>query len=391
MAPENSVTGRRGRRARAAEGGSARRRGGTITLSLFAFRPVMEIPPADSPKPERDGLLPASALRVEEAAPDVQEDAADGIDPHRVTETVDGREITIEFKPVVFDPSDVPVAENGPADLELGVEDPALNYEDAEEPTDAEKLSGEEETADEVDLAGAGEPADAEDSADADETADVEEADEAAEDALASDPLVVGVELPDEAGEDADASVADGTVADGMDADDESDGDEDDVVPADADAEVDDADTDVDGGAAAHVDADDQRSIGTVAAALGSTALAAGTATAELSRDRAADADRDHDGVEFGELPPEDAPDPRPAPRFEGTVLNKPTRSTAGVGAWITWGVIALVLLAIVLLVLFGLIGPGILQSGADPVGPTTSLTATIADLSPPRIGVSSL
>src|SRR5699024_970589 len=36
---------------------------------------------------------------------------------------------------------------------------------------------------------------------------------------------------------------------------------------------------------------------------------------------------RDHDGVELGELSVTDAPEPRPAPRFDGRVLHRPEGS----------------------------------------------------------------
>ena len=67
---------------------------------------------------------------------------------------------------------------------------------------------------------------------------------------------------------------------------------------------------------------------------------------------------RDADGVELGELSVTEAPDPRPAPRFEGKVLHRP-ESGGGRGAVIlVWVLIALGVIALVALLLTGVLGP---------------------------------
>lgn len=77
--------------------------------------------------------------------------------------------------------------------------------------------------------------------------------------------------------------------------------------------------------------------------------------------DRAVPAsDRDADGVQLGEMSVGDAPDPKPAPRFEGRVLHRPDRSAGNPVVWIVWGVVALAVLLLVILLLTGVIGPGV-------------------------------
>ncbi|HEX7351853.1 hypothetical protein [Brachybacterium sp.] len=70
------------------------------------------------------------------------------------------------------------------------------------------------------------------------------------------------------------------------------------------------------------------------------------------------DVARDHDGVELGELSVTDAPDPRPAPRFEGKVLHRPERSGGRALVWLVWALIAVALVVLVALLLTGVIGP---------------------------------
>jgi hypothetical protein len=72
---------------------------------------------------------------------------------------------------------------------------------------------------------------------------------------------------------------------------------------------------------------------------------------------------RDHDGVELGELPVTEAPDPRPAPRFEGKVLHSPERSGGRALLWLVWALIAIALIALVVLLLTGVIGPSAASS----------------------------
>ncbi|MFC7374728.1 MULTISPECIES: hypothetical protein [unclassified Brachybacterium] len=74
---------------------------------------------------------------------------------------------------------------------------------------------------------------------------------------------------------------------------------------------------------------------------------------------RTAVIDRDRDGVELGELSITDAPDPRPAPRFDGKVLHRPERSGGRPLLWLVWALIALALIVLVALLLSGVIGPG--------------------------------
>lgn len=91
------------------------------------------------------------------------------------------------------------------------------------------------------------------------------------------------------------------------------------------------------------------------------------------------------DGAEFGELSREHAPDPRPAPRFTGTVLNKPARTGVGVGTWVTWILVVVALLVVILLLVMGVIGPGVVNSAGE-----TSV-AVLAALSPPELASSPL
>lgn len=65
----------------------------------------------------------------------------------------------------------------------------------------------------------------------------------------------------------------------------------------------------------------------------------------------------DADGVELGEVPVGDAPDPRPAPRFEGRVLHRPERSGGSPVLWLVWALVALALIALVVLLVTGVIG----------------------------------
>lgn len=82
--------------------------------------------------------------------------------------------------------------------------------------------------------------------------------------------------------------------------------------------------------------------------------------------------DRDKDGVELGELSVSEAPDPRPAPRFEGQVLHRPERSGGRPLLWLVWILIAAALVALVVLLLTGIIGPAQAQAlaGLLPVHP---------------------
>lgn len=69
--------------------------------------------------------------------------------------------------------------------------------------------------------------------------------------------------------------------------------------------------------------------------------------------------DRDLDGVELGELSVSEAPEPRPAPRFDGKVLHRPERSGSRPLLWLVWALIAVALIVLVVLLLTGVLGPG--------------------------------
>lgn len=86
------------------------------------------------------------------------------------------------------------------------------------------------------------------------------------------------------------------------------------------------------------------------------------SAQAEASRPPAAPApaiDRDHDGVELGELSVTEAPSPRPAPRFDGKVLHRPENAGSRPLMWLVWGLIAIALIVLVVLLLTGVLGTG--------------------------------
>lgn len=68
----------------------------------------------------------------------------------------------------------------------------------------------------------------------------------------------------------------------------------------------------------------------------------------------------DHDGVELGELSVTDAPEPRPAPRFDGKVLHRPERSGGRALVWLVWALIAVAFIVLLALLLTGVIGPGV-------------------------------
>lgn len=83
---------------------------------------------------------------------------------------------------------------------------------------------------------------------------------------------------------------------------------------------------------------------------------AAGQADPRPAR-RTANVDRDRDGVELGELPVSEAPDPRPAPRFDGKVLHRPERSGGRPLLWVVWALIAIAGVVLVALLLSGVLG----------------------------------
>ena len=92
---------------------------------------------------------------------------------------------------------------------------------------------------------------------------------------------------------------------------------------------------------------------------------------------------RDADGVELGELSVTEAPDPRPAPRFEGKVLHRP-ESGGGRGAVIlVWVLIALGVIALVALLLTGVLGPAQAHAAVDDAVPSM-LEGSAEVLTPP-------
>ena len=74
---------------------------------------------------------------------------------------------------------------------------------------------------------------------------------------------------------------------------------------------------------------------------------------------------RDHDGVELGELSVTEAPEPRPAPRFEGKVLHRAERSGGRALVWLVWALIAIALVVLVVLLLTGTLGSDSASSAA--------------------------
>ena len=67
--------------------------------------------------------------------------------------------------------------------------------------------------------------------------------------------------------------------------------------------------------------------------------------------------------LEVGDLPADQAPEPKPAARFDGTVLDKPSRTSGGIGMWITWLLVAAIAITLVVLLVTGVIGPGITKA----------------------------
>jgi cytoskeletal protein RodZ len=90
----------------------------------------------------------------------------------------------------------------------------------------------------------------------------------------------------------------------------------------------------------------------------------AATATATIERDA--------DGVELGELHDDTAPQPRPAPRFEGKVLNRPENSSGKPLVLAIWILIAIAVVVLVVLLLTGIIGPGV--GGPAALGTASAL-----------------
>ena len=92
---------------------------------------------------------------------------------------------------------------------------------------------------------------------------------------------------------------------------------------------------------------------------------------------RAAEAEivRDSDGVELGELSVTDAPDPRPAPRFDGKVLHRPESAGGRRLLWLVW-----VLIALVALLLTGVLSPSEASASATALLDTTPAHLVLED-----------
>ncbi|MFC0673782.1 hypothetical protein [Brachybacterium hainanense] len=88
---------------------------------------------------------------------------------------------------------------------------------------------------------------------------------------------------------------------------------------------------------------------------------------------------RDSDGVELGELGAAEAPDPRPAPRFDGKVLHRPERTASHRILWLVWILIALAIVALVILLVTGVIGSGL--GGSADAAPHHAAPALLAGL----------
>lgn len=96
--------------------------------------------------------------------------------------------------------------------------------------------------------------------------------------------------------------------------------------------------------------------------------------------------ERDADGVELGELSVTQAPDPRPAPRFDGRVLHRPERSGGRPLQWVVWGLIALAIVVLVVLLITGVLGGSGSSSALAP-----ALDAHLTSLSGPGSPAASL
>lgn len=86
-------------------------------------------------------------------------------------------------------------------------------------------------------------------------------------------------------------------------------------------------------------------------------ASAADAAAPTAEGGSAATITRDRDGVELGELSVTEAPEPRPAPRFDGKVLHRPENSRGRLLSWLVWALIAIALVVLVVLLLTGVLG----------------------------------
>lgn len=88
------------------------------------------------------------------------------------------------------------------------------------------------------------------------------------------------------------------------------------------------------------------------------------------------------EGSGFGEAVDDSAPNPNPAPRFEGSVLNEPESSDGRSLTWITWVLIGLAFIA---LLLFLILGTGGGAEASDLAATLSASGGTIPDSDPLR------
>lgn len=88
------------------------------------------------------------------------------------------------------------------------------------------------------------------------------------------------------------------------------------------------------------------------------------------------------EGSGFGEAVDDSAPEPKPAPRFEGTVLNEPETNDGRSLTWITWVLIGL---AFVVLLLFLILGTGSGAEASDLAAATVASGNLAPDTNPLR------
>lgn len=102
--------------------------------------------------------------------------------------------------------------------------------------------------------------------------------------------------------------------------------------------------------------------------------------------------DRDVDGVELGEMSVSEAPDPRPAPRFEGRVLQRSSDTGGRSLLWVVWALIGVALLALIILLATGVLGPGgdAGALGAGSLGATAFLPDAVSLPDPTPLEVTS-
>lgn len=86
--------------------------------------------------------------------------------------------------------------------------------------------------------------------------------------------------------------------------------------------------------------------------------------------------ERDADGVELGEMSVSEAPDPRPAPRFEGQVLHRAEKETSRSLLWLIWAVVAVTVIVLIVLLATGVIGPAAAASAMQELPGTLDPSA---------------